>query len=269
MSDVPGLAINLATVRQQFDLKAAAEACARHGISWVAPWRDQVAATGIAETRRILDGNGLRVTGLCRGGMFTTDPNAQDDNRRAIDEAVGIGAACLVLVVGGLPRGSRDIVGARRTVEDGLGTLLPYAVANNLPLAIEPLHPVYAPDRACINTLAQALDLCDTLGSGVGAVLDTYHLWWDPNLLRDIARAGEGNRILAHHISDFLVPTRDLLNDRGMMGDGVIDFKAFRRAVEAAGYHGPQEVEIFSTDWWAHSGDDVLSACIDRFHSVC
>jgi len=100
-------------------------------------------------------------------------------------------------------------------------------------------------------------------------VLDTYHLWWDPNLLRDIARAGEGDRILAHHISDFLVPTRDLLNDRGMMGDGVIDFRAFRRAVEAAGYHGPQEVELFSTGWWGRSGDEVLATCIERFHSVC
>jgi len=269
MTDVPGLAINLATVRQQFDLRAAAEACARHGITWVAPWRDQIAATGLAEARRILDGNGLRVTGLCRGGMFTTDLNALDDNRRAIDEAVALGASCLVLVVGGLPQGSRDIAAARRRVEDSLGTLLPYAVASHMPLAIEPLHPVYAPDRACINTLAQALDLCDTLGSGVGVVLDTYHLWWDPNLLRDIARAGEGDRILAHHISDFLVPTRDLLNDRGMMGDGVIDFRAFRRAVEAAGYYGPQEVELFSTGWWGRSGDEVLATCIERFHSVC
>jgi sugar phosphate isomerase/epimerase len=154
-------------------------------------------------------------------------------------------------------------------VADGIAAVLPHARAAGLALAIEPLHPMYAADRAVINTIDQALDLCDTLGSGVGVVLDTYHLWWDPNLLRDIARAGEGNRILAHHISDFLVPTRDLLNDRGMMGDGVIDFKAFRRAVEAAGYHGPQEVEIFSTGWWARSGDDVLSTCIDRFHSVC
>ena len=267
MSDVPGLAINLATVRQQFDLKAAAEACARHGISWVAPWRDQVAATGIAETRRILDGNGLRVTGLCRGGMFTTDPNAQDDNRRAIDEAVGIGATCLVLVVGGLPRGSRDIVGARRTVEDGLGTLLPYAVANNLPLAIEPLHPVYAPDRACINTLAHANDLCDQLGPDLGIALDAYHVWWDPNLAREIKRAGK--RIISYHVCDWLVPTTDFLLDRGMMGDGIIDLRGLRAMVEATGYDGHVDVEIFSANnWWKRDPNEVLRVCLERFRSV-
>ena len=269
MPNAKGLAVNLATIRAQYDLRGALEACARHGISAVAPWRDQLAATGLAEAARLIKDNGLTVTGLCRGGMFTVAPDALDDNRRAIDEAVSIGAQCLVLVVGGLPKGSRDLVAARQTVADGLAATLPYARAAGMPLAIEPLHPIYAPDRACINTLAQALDLCDALGEGVGIVLDTYHLWWDPNLLRDIDRAGAGKRILAHHISDFLVPTRDLLNDRGMMGDGVIDFRSFRRAVEAAGYHGPQEVEIFSTDWWAKPGDEVLATSIERFNTVC
>jgi len=269
MANADGLAINLATIRAQYDLRGAAEACARHGIGWVAPWRDQVAKTGLDEATRILHDNGLRVTGLCRGGMFTVDPNAIDDNKRAIDEAVALGAQCLVLVVGGLPKGSRDLIEARKIVADGLAAVLPHARASSMPLAIEPLHPIYAPDRACVNTLAQALDICDALGEGVGVALDTYHLWWDPNLDRDIARAGAGNRILAHHISDFLVPTRDLLNDRGMMGDGVIDFKHFRRAVEAAGYHGPQEVEIFSTEWATRPGDDVLSTCMERFNTVC
>ena len=270
MANADGLAINLATIRKQYDLRGAAEACARHGISWVAPWRDQVASTGLDEATRILKGNGLKVTGLCRGGMFTVDPNAIDDNKRAIDEAAALGAQCLVLVVGGLPSGSRDLGSARKKVADSLAAVLPHARAAKVPLAIEPLHPMYAPDRAVVNTLAQALDLCDALGDGVGVVLDTYHLWWDPNLMRDIARAGAGKRILAHHISDFLVPTRDLLNDRGMMGDGVIDFKPFRRAVDAAGYHGPQEVEIFSTtDWWNKPGDEVLATCIDRFNTVC
>ena len=269
MASADGLAINLATLRKQYDLRGAAETCARHGVRYVAPWRDQVAATGLDEAARILSDTGLKVTGLCRGGMFTVDPNAIDDNKRAIDEAAALGAACLVLVVGGLPPGSRDLAEARKTVADGLAAVLPYARANAMPLAIEPLHPIYAPDRAVVNTLAQALDLCDELGDGVGVVLDTYHLWWDPNLMRDIARAGAGKRILAHHISDFLVPTRDLLNDRGMMGDGVIDFKAFRRAVEAAGYRGPQEVEIFSSDWWSRPGDEVLATCVERFNTVC
>ena len=269
MANATGLAINLATIRQQYDLRGAAEACARHGIGWVAPWRDQLAATGLDEAARILKDNGLRVTGLCRGGMFTVDPNATDDNKRAIDEAALLGAQCLVLVVGGLPKGSRDLADARKRVAEGIAAVLPHALAQKVPLAIEPLHPMYAPDRAVVNTLAQALDLCDTLGDGVGVVLDTYHLWWDPNLYRDIARAGAGGHILAHHISDFLVPTRDMLNDRGMMGDGVIDFKPFRRAVEAAGYHGPQEIEIFSADWGARPGDRVLETCIARFNTVC
>jgi sugar phosphate isomerase/epimerase len=269
MPNAKGLSINLATVRQQFDLKQACEACARQGIEWVAPWRDQLQKTGVPETAKIIAGNGLQVTGLCRGGMFTVDPNAIDDNKRAVDEAAAIGANHLVLVVGGLPQGSRDLASARQTVADGIAAVLPHARAAKVPLAIEPLHPIYAPDRAVVNTLAQALDLCDALGEGVGVVLDTYHLWWDPELVPQIARAGRSKRILAHHISDFLVPTRDLLNDRGMMGDGVIDFKGFRRAVEAAGFSGPQEVELFSHDWWNKSGDEVIAMCIERFNSVC
>ena len=269
-----GLAINLATVRKQWSLRAAVEACARHGIRAVDPWRDQVEATGVAEAARILRDNGMRVTGLCRGGMFpAADADGRaaaiDDNRRAIDHAAELKADCLVLVVGGLPPGSRDIDGARAMVAEGLAAIVPHARACKVPLAIEPLHPMYAADRACVNTLAHALDLCDLLGDGVGVAIDCYHVWWDPDLPRQIERAGATGRILAHHICDWLVPTRDLLNDRGMMGDGVIDFRAFRGMIEAAGYHGPQEVEIFSADWWARPGDEVLSTCIERYNAVC
>ena len=161
-----GLSITLATVREQWDLRQAAAACARHGITTVAPWRDQVAAVGLAESARILQGHGLRVTGLCRGGRFTAADAAGrraaiDDNRRAIDEAATLRADCLVFVVGGLPPGSRDIAGARAMVADGLAAILPQARAAGVPLAIEPLHPVYAADRSVLNTLRQALDLCD------------------------------------------------------------------------------------------------------------
>jgi sugar phosphate isomerase/epimerase len=269
-----GLAINLATVRKQWTLRAAVEACARHGIRAVDPWRDQVEATGVAEAARILRDNGMRVTGLCRGGMFpAADADGRaaaiDDNRRAIDHAAKLKADCLVLVVGGLPPGSRAIDGARAMVAEGLAAIVPHARACKVPLAIEPLHPMYAADRACVNTLAHALDLCDLLGDGVGVAIDCYHVWWDPDLPRQIERAGAAGRILAHHICDWLVPTRDLLNDRGMMGDGVIDFRAFRAMIEAAGYRGPQEVEIFSTDWWARPGDEVLRTCIERYNAVC
>jgi sugar phosphate isomerase/epimerase len=195
---------------------------------------------------------------------------AIDDNRRAIDEAATLGADCLVLVVGGLPQGSRDIAGARTMVAEGLAAILPHARACNMPLAIEPLHPMYAADRACVNTLGQSLDLCDALGAGVGVALDAYHVWWDPELEAQIARAGKAGQIFAYHICDWLVPTRDLLLDRGMMGDGVIDLKRLHALVVAAGFDGPQEVEIFSAEnWWKRSGDEVLRTCIERFNSVC
>jgi len=269
---IEGLSINLATVRAQWNLRDAVAACVRHGVGGIAPWRDQLAATGLDEARRIIADSGLRVTGLCRGGFFPAVDKAAraaavGDNRRAIDEAEAVGADCLVLVCGGLPEGSRDIAGARATVEEGIAAILPHARAAGVRLAVEPLHPMYAADRSCVNTLAQATDICDRLGGDVGIVVDVYHVWWDPDLARQIARAG--SRILAHHISDWLVPTTDLLFDRGMMGDGVIPFRQIRELIEAAGYHGPQEVEIFSNSWSRRSGDEVLAACVERFRAVC
>jgi len=272
---VDGLSINLATVREQYNLRQAVEACLKQDILAIAPWRDQVHAIGLSEAARIVADNKLQVTGLCRGGMFpAADAAARaaaiDDNRKAIDEAAALNADCLVLVVGGLPAGSRDIAHAREMVADGIAAILPHARAAGIPLAIEPLHPMYAADRACVNTLEQALDICDLLGDGVGVAIDVYHVWWDPKLEQQIARAGASGRILAHHICDWLVPTTDLLLDRGMMGDGVIDLKGIRRALETAGYRGPQEVEIFSAgNWWKRPGEKVLSTCVDRFRSVC
>jgi sugar phosphate isomerase/epimerase len=174
-----------------------------------------------------------------------------------------------VLVVGGLSQGSRDIGAARAMVRDGLAALLPYARNANMPLAIEPLHPMYAGDRACVNTLAQALDLCDALGDGTGVAIDTYHVWWDPALQAQIARAGRDKRVLAYHICDWLIPTRDLLLDRGMPGDGVIDFACIGTWIAAAGYNGFTEIEIFSRlDWWTRPGEEVLSTCIERFRAI-
>ena len=265
------LSINLATLREQWNLREAVEACSRHGITAVDPWRDQVAAIGLDASVRAIKDNGMKVSGYCRGGMFPAVDHAGrqaaiDDNKRAIDEASTLGAECLVLVVGGLPKGSRDLGAARHMVADGIAALLPHARASNMPLAIEPLHPMYAGDRACVNTLAQALDLCDLLGDGVGVAIDTYHVWWDPDLAAQIGRAGFANRILAYHISDWLIPTRDLLLDRGMMGDGVIDLPDLRSLVDKAGYRGYIEVEIFSAaDWWKRPGDEVLRICIERF----
>ena len=269
-----GLSINFATVRQAGTFGEIVDACLRHDITAISPWREHVASTGLDEAARIVRSNGLTVTGHCRGGFFPAADaagrsRAAEENRRAIDEAAALGAACLVVVVGGLPKGSRDIAAARSMVADGLAELLPYARAAGVPLGIEPLHPTYAADRACVNTLEHALDLCEALGEGVGVVIDVYHVWWDPKLAEQIARAGRGGWILAHHICDWLVPTADPLNDRGMMGDGVIDLPAFRGMIEAAGFHGPQEVEIFSHRWGALPADEVLSTVRERFRTVC
>ena len=207
---------------------------------------------------------GLELSGYCRGGMFTSDAahriEVRDDNRRAVDEAKALGAPCIVLVVGGLPQYSRpgsaaskDIAGARAQVDDAIAEMMDYARTAQMPLAIEPLHPAYAADRACVNTTKQALDICDRLDpqrtGALGVALDVYHIWWDPELLPQIARAGK-DRLLAFHVCDWLVPTKDILNDRGMMGDGVIDIKSVRGAVEAQGFAGYSEIEIFSNDWW-------------------
>ncbi len=275
VAPVPGLSINLATVRQQWNMREAAEACVRHGIHAISPWRDQVAAIGLDEAVRVVRDLNLQVTGLCRGGMFPAATAelrqaAIDENRRAIDEAAALKADCLVLVVGGLPGGTRDIEAARSMVRDGISTVLPHARAQGVKLAIEPLHPMYAADRSCVNTLAQALDMAGEIAPDVGVAIDTYHVWWEPNLDASIARAGRDGRIFAHHICDWLVPTKDLLLDRGMMGDGVIDLAGFRAMIEAAGYFGPHEVEIFSAqDWWTRDGDEVLRVCVERYQSLC
>jgi len=276
------LSLNTATVRKQGNLVEIIEACARHGIRAIDPWRDQVAAVGLERAARAVRDAGLELTGYCRGGMFASDAahriEARDDNRRAVDEARALGAPCIVLVVGGLPQYSRpgsvaskDIAAARAQVDDGIAEMMEYARAANMPLAIEPLHPAYAPDRACVNTTKQALDICDRLDpdrtGALGVALDVYHVWWDPELKPQIARAGN-DRLLAFHVCDWLVPTKDILNDRGMMGDGVIDIKSVRAAVEAQGFEGYSEIEIFSDDWWSKPMDEVLRTGIERHRSV-
>jgi sugar phosphate isomerase/epimerase len=281
------LSINTATVRRQrgqdWPLLQILDACAERGIRAVSPWRDQVQAAGLANTARALRSHGIELSGYCRGGMFTYADAAGrqatiDDNRRALDEACTLQAPCLVLVVGGLPGAlsgqpaHKDIAGARAQVAEGIATLLADARERGMPLAIEPLHPMYAADRACVNTLEQALDLCDALdpqrSGALGVAVDLYHVWWDPKLQAQITRAGNA-RLLALHVCDWLLPTTDLLNDRGMMGDGVIDIRQVRAWVEAQGFAGYSEVEIFSTaNWWQRDGGEVLDTCIQR-HRRC
>ncbi len=286
-SDHRWLSINTATVRRQrgvdWPLLEIIDACAKRGIRAISPWRDQVAVAGLQPTAQALRAHGIELSGYCRGGMFTyTDAASRqavrDDNRRALDEACTLGAPCLVLVVGGLPgalagkAAHRDIAAARAQVTEGIAALLDDARERRMPLAIEPLHPMYAADRACINTLEQALDVCDaldpSLSGGLGVAVDVYHVWWDPKLAQQIERAGRA-RLLAFHVCDWLTPTTDLLNDRGMMGDGVIELRRIRGLVEAHGFAGYSEVEIFSTaHWWQRDGAEVLDTCIER-HRRC
>jgi len=269
------LSINTATVRERWGLLEIIEGCARHGIRAIAPWRDQVAKSGIEQASKLIRKHGLKLSGYCRGGMFPAADEAgraraRDDNRRALDEALILGAECLILVVGGLPSGSKDLADARAQVEDGIASLLEQARPAGMKLAIEPLHPMYAADRACVNTLAQAHDICERLGDGVGVAVDVYHVWWDPALEAEIARAGRSGRLYAFHVCDWLVPTTDLLLDRGMMGDGVIDIPRIRRWVEAAGFKGAIEVEIFSANnWWKRDPDEVLEVVKERYRTVC
>jgi sugar phosphate isomerase/epimerase len=274
----PGLlSLNTATVREKWNLREMIEGCARHGIRGISPWRDKLAELGAKDAAKLIRDNGLKVTGLCRGGMFPAAGRKErvaaiDDNLRAIEDAATLGAQCLVLVVGGLPVGSKDLGGAREMVRDGIGEVLDHARSAGVPLAIEPLHPMYCADRACVNTLEQALDLCDQLDSGasgyLGVAVDVYHVWWDPALKEQIERAGD-KRLLAFHVCDWLVPTTDLLNDRGMMGDGVIELPLIRSWMETAGYRGFHEVEIFSArNWWKREPDDVLGV-VKRRHQEC
>lgn len=262
------LSLNTATVSEQWNLRQAVDGCVRHGIGGIAPWRNKLQEAGLSDGAKMIQDAGLRVSGLCRGGWYTAEgaltTNVLDDNKRAVDEAVTIKAACLVMVVGGLTDNSRDINAARAMVTEGLANTLEYARSVEMPIAIEPLHPMYAADRACVNTTAQALDICDQLGDGIGVALDVYHVWWDPELAAQIKRAGK-QRLLAFHICDWLNPTRDLLTDRGMMGDGIIDIAGIRALVEAEGFEGLNEVEIFSADhWWKQDADKVLATMIER-----
>ena len=276
------LSINTATLRKQWPLDRIIEECARRNIRAISPWRDQVATVGINTIAQLLQRTGIRLSGYCRGGFFpaadtTGLRTALDDNRRAIDEAKQLESPCLVLVVGSLPGALsgipayNDLARARSEVRDGIAASLEYARAVGMPLAIEPLHPMQAAERACINTLEQALDLCDELDPQrtgmLGVAADVYHIWWDPKLQGQIARAG-ADRLMAFHVCDWLTPTRDLLNDRGMMGDGVIELKKLRSWMEEAGYAGFSEVEIFSEYWWSQPGEQVLDTCIARHRSA-
>ena len=273
--------INTATLGHREKISTVIDAVARHGYGAICPWRRDLQDENVAAIARQIRDARLTVSGYCRSTYFPALTRQEleaniADNIKAVTDAATLGAACFVLVVGSLPEGSRDLTTARAQVEDGVSRLLEHAKKVGIRLALEPLHPMYAGDRSCLNTLQQALDLAEKIEPdspslpSLGVAVDVYHVWWDPDLAREIARAGKANRLFGYHVCDWLVPTRDLLTDRGMMGDGVIDLRMIRALMESANYNGPVEVEIFSSlDWWKRPMDDVLAMCSARLQSIC
>jgi sugar phosphate isomerase/epimerase len=267
------LSLNQWTVRN-WTVGEAVEGCARHGVGAIGLWREHVADAGLVATAKLVRDAGLRVSSLCRGGFFGR-PGWLADNKAAIDEAAELGAACLVLVAGGLSsdnsnkqRGAGGAIGAaRQHVAEAVAELVPHAAGRGVRLAIEPMHPMYCADRGVVSTLKQALDMAAAHpADAVGVVVDTFHLWWDPDAEAQIARAGREGRIASFQVSDFLCPLpADVLLGRAMMGDGVIDFGPLCRAVAAAGYAGDVEVEIFNADVWAADPDVVLATMKERY----
>ncbi|MEU2061829.1 sugar phosphate isomerase/epimerase family protein [Streptomyces sp. NPDC013455] len=257
---------------KQLSMPELADACGELGITHVGLWREPVQEYGVEATAKLVRDAGLTVTTLCRGGFFTAlGPDeraaALADNRRAIDEAAALGTDTLVLVSGGLPPGSRDLGAARERVADALAALAPYAEDHGVRLAIEPLHPMYASDRCVVSTLAQALDLAEGFPAHqVGVAVDTYHVWWDDQAPAQIARAGAAGRIHTFQLADWTTPLPEgVLNGRGQLGDGSVDLREWKGYVEAAGYRGPIEVELFNESLWARPGREVLAETAERF----
>lgn len=263
--------INQMTVKQ-LSMPELVDTCVELGVPGVGLWREPVQSYGLDATSKLVRDAGLAVTTLCRGGFLTAIEPAERaaalaDNRSAIDEAATLGTDTLVLVSGGLPAGSKDLHGARERIADALGELGPYAAERGVRLAIEPLHPMFASDRCVVSTLAQALDLAERFPADqVGVTVDTYHIWWDDTAPAQIARAGAAGRIHTFQLADWITPLPEgVLNGRGQIGDGSVDMREWRSYVEAAGYTGPIEVELFNDGLWARDGREVLAETAARF----
>ena len=281
MSADPRLSMNQATIKFA-SLDEALQVTVEGGYRSIGLWREPVQAVGLDTAARRLADSGLRLSTYCRGGFFTMPEGAErraslDDNRRGIDEAATLAAAgapgstaVFVLVAGGIPDGSDDLAGARGRVADALAELAPYAAACGVTLAIEPLHPMYASDRAVVSTLKQALDLAAPFDPAtVGVTVDTFHIWWDPEVLPQIARAGAEGRIATYQVCDWKTPLpADVLLARHYMGDGVIDFATLTAAVEATGYDRDIEVEIFNRKIWNSPWPEVVARTAESFDAT-
>jgi sugar phosphate isomerase/epimerase len=265
------LSLNSATTKK-WTLAELVDGCVRAGVPAIGPWRDRIEEIGLEKAAKLIRDAGLRVSSLCRGGFLTAaDAEGQAaalaDNRAAILEAAALDTRELFLVVGGLAPGEKNIVAARRRVADRLADLVPFAAENGVRLVLEPLHPMYAADRALISTLGQSLDLAAPFAEHtVGVAVDTFHVWWDPDLKAQIERAGREGRLASYQVCDFNMPiATDPLLSRGFMGDGVIDFATITTWVRDAGYAGDIEVEIFNQDIWDADGGSVLETVKERY----
>ena len=280
--DHSALALNTATLGHNVEGQGAGwpverviDACAERGFGGIVFWRREIGKNAVAIGQRVRAA-GLAVAGLCRTpflvGPLAPRPLAalMDDFHASIDMAAGLEAPVLTIVVGGVEPDTKGMAESLKRVGERVAAAAPYAAERGVRLALEPLHPVYGGDRSCLVTVRDALDLCDWIDSAnVGIAVDVYHVWWDTMLADQLKRAGK-HRILGYHLCDWLAETRDMLLDRGMMGDGVADLKAIRAAVEGAGYDGLCEVEIFSAgNWWKRDPGEVLDVCVERFRSVC
>ncbi len=252
-TDLSRLCVHTITTRP-WNIETAARHYAAAGIKGITVWRDALEGRDIRQTGNMLREEELSIVSLCRGGFFPATDKAKrkqaiDDNRKAIEEAVALGAPLIVLVCGADP--GQSLEDSRQQIQDGIAAVLDDASAAGVKLAIEPLHPMYADTRSAINTLAQANDMAEALQSPwVGVAVDVYHLWWDPALEQEITRCGENGHLFAFHICDWKSPTTDMLLDRGLMGEGCIPIRKIRSWVEATGFNGFNEVEIFSTKYW-------------------
>jgi sugar phosphate isomerase/epimerase len=260
------LSINHYSVRQ-LTLEQLARECRELGISYVGLWRDKIYEVGIEKAKACLAEAELEISSLCRAGFFPYDNEGQrqkslEENRKAIDEAAVLGAQLVVLVCGGIA--AAGLSASREMVEEGIANLVPYAAEQGVRLGIEPLHPMFAADRSVIVTLGQANELAAHFPvEVVGIVVDAYHVWWDPALEGEIGRAA--GRIFGFHVSDWIVPVPDILNGRGLMGDGFIELSGISAMIERAGYHGPIEVEIFNQALWQLPGRTAVERIKERF----
>jgi len=267
IKDLSRLCIHTITTKP-WNIEEAAKNFSGKGVKGITVWRDALQGRNITATGQLLRDYGLEIVSLCRGGFFPAmdqhkRKSAIDDNRKAIEEAYALGTDKIVLVCGADP--AQPLEDSRKQIQEGIAAIIPDAVAAGIKLAIEPLHPMYADSRSAINTLAQANDMTEALNSPwVGIAIDVYHLWWDPSLEQEIIRCGKNNALMAFHICDWKTPTADLLNDRGLMGEGCIPVKKIRTWVEKTGFRGFNEVEIFSTEYWKKDQsvflDDIITA---------